>query len=117
MRRTLSLIVVTIVMTASLASQASAARLFQGGLFRRAQAEAAEEEFEPAEPEFAEPEYVEPGMERPRVYWHPMSHPGNVYDYYNTMWPKYFGGFHERHWSTYGRVNGDLGRGLRGSAW
>jgi len=117
MRWSLSLIAVTVVVTADLSSQASAARLFNGRLFRRAQAVEPEEHVEMADPEYAEPEYIEPGMERPRVYWRPMTHPGNVYDYYRTMWPKYFGGFHERHWSTYGRVNGDLGRGLRGSAW
>lgn len=112
MRWSLCCIIVTVVVTAGLSSQASAVGLFNGRLLRRAPAAAADEQAE-----VAEPEYIEPGMERPHVYWHPMRHPGNVYDYYRTMWPKYFGGFHERHWSTFGIPSGGIGRGLRGTAW
>ena len=42
-------------------------------------------------------------------------HHRNPYDYYNDLYPKFYGGFHSRHYTTYGYPSGDIG--LRGLPW
>lgn len=118
MRQSLTVTVIIIVVIAAWAGEANAQRLFPGGLFRRTAAPANNDmDLGYEEIEAAQPQRVIHAPEAGHLYLQQPSDYGNVYDYYQAMWPKYFGGFHERHWSTYGRPHGDIGRGLRGSAW